>query len=457
MIGSGDVFFITVVESPSMRYTAAVDLTGRAFIQNVGLIEIGKISYTDAKKVIAEHVASILRNPSEVYVTLIQTKNATVSVTGKVHIPGSHEFSGTTRLLDAILAVNNGELPLASEANLREIVYQSGDTTIMYDILAYLHQGDRTQNPYLYPGDRIRINPTTANVFISGAVKNPPSGFYPIKEGETLGEFLSMFTFDNIADTERIIVYQPSANSQKTFGTSEMDYVLNDLDAITIPVRQNMPGIFTVHISGEIGSPGYYPIIENVTSARQLIDMAGGPRETANMAQAVVIRPIRSLPDRFSANAPHLNAVRPERGSSISMASASQDYTIIKLIHYNADRVMLEPGDRIVIPKTDTFVYISGAVKNPGAYPFMRGRDARYYISQAGGFSSNADKSNIQVFMRYGDLVQSVETRCVEPGGVIVVPTSTQYKVLTQVVLPLISAVMMTATVAISIISVTRQ
>jgi protein involved in polysaccharide export with SLBB domain len=255
---------------------------------------------------------------------------------------------------------------------------------------------------------------------------------------------------------DRIIVYQSSTNNKKTLSASEMDYVLNDLDAITIPVRQNMPGIFTVHISGEVGSPGHYPIIENTTSAKHLIDMAGGPRETANMSQAVIIRPIRSLPDRFSANAGHLNVVRPERGASIAMASASQDYTIIKLVLYNADRIMLEPGDRIVIPKIDNFVYISGAVRNPGAYPFMRGRDARYYIAQAGGFSSNADKSNIQVFMTYGDLVQSVETRCVEPGGVIVVPTSTQYKVLTQVILPLVSAVMMTASVVITIFGMSR-
>jgi protein involved in polysaccharide export with SLBB domain len=456
MIGSGDVFFVTVVETPSMRFTAAVDQAGRAFIQNVGLVEIGKITYAEAKEIIAERVASILRNPSEIYVTLIQTKNATVSFTGRIRYPGSYELPGTMRLLDAILAANDGDLPPPNEADLRQVVYHSGDTIAIYDIYAYLYQGDNTQNPYIYPGDRIRINPTISGVLINGAIKIPASGFYPIKEGETLGEFLTMFTMDNTADMDKIIVYQTSDNKKITLDASGMDYVLRDLDAITIPVKQNLPGIFTVHISGEIGSPGHYPIIENNTSARQLIDMAGGPKETANMSQAVVIRPIRSLPDRFSVSAEHVSTVRPERGASIIMASASQDYTIIKLILYNADRIILEPGDRIVIPKTDTFVYISGAVKNPGAYPFMQGRDIRYYVTQAGGLSSNADKSNIQVFMTYGDLVQSVETQCVESGGVIVVPTSTQYRLLTQVVLPLVSAVMMTASVVITIFGMSR-
>jgi protein involved in polysaccharide export with SLBB domain len=453
LIGGGDVFFITAVESPSIKYTAAVDQTGRAYVQNVGLINIGKVPYANAKKIISEYISSRLKNSSEIYVTLIQTKNATVSFTGMVRSPGSYDFSGDTRLLDAVKAANMGELPPISEANLRQVTVQSAgtDSIACYDLLAYLHLNDNSQNPYIYPGDWGRVNPTTAKVFISGAVITPPVGFYPLKEGETLGGFLSMFTLDNTADTNNLIVFQTVENREKVLTGASAEHVLNDLDAITIPIKKNHPGIFTAYISGEIASPGHYPIIENSTTARQLIDKAGGLKSSANYDQAVIIRPIKNLPEKFNIGAPQTIVVRPERGASITMASSSADYTIVRLILYNAEKIIIEPGDHIVIPKKDFFVYLSGSVKNPGAYPFLPSKDVNYYVTQAGGYSSNADKSNVQVYIKYGDAIQAIEPRCIEPGSVIVVPASTQYKVLTQVILPILSTLATTIGVGLAI------
>jgi len=453
LIGAGDVLFITAVESPSIRYTAAVDQNGKAYIPNVGLINIGKISYAEAKKNIAKYISAKLKNPSEIYVALVQTKKATVSFTGQLNAPGSYELSGATRLLDAIKTANGNELPRASDADMRRVqCVGNGDSTVYYDLLAYLYKGDATQNPYVYPGDRIRVNPTTDKVFISGATRSPPSGYYPLKKGETLGEFLSMFTLDNTADLDAIIVYQPTDNSKKTLSKSKAAaYVLNDQDAITVPVKRNNSGIYTASIAGEIASPGHYPIVENSTTARQLIDMAGGVKASGFMDQAAILRPLRVLPDRFNTGAPQMGSVRPERGSAVAVASASRDYAVIRLILYNADNVLLEPQDQIIIPKKDSFVYMSGCVRNPGAYLFLPGKDIRYYVTQAGGFSSNADRSNIQVYLKYGDAVQSVEPRCIEPGSIIVVPSSVQNKFLTQVLLPIISTLATTIGVGIAI------
>jgi len=453
MIGGGDVFFITAVESPSIKYTAAVDQSGKAYIQNIGLVEIGKISYAEAKKVISEYISSKLKKPSEIYVTLIQTKNATVSFTGMVSYPGSCDFPGNTRLLDAILTANMGELPNLSEANLRQVTLQSADNDSIasYDLMAYLNLNDKSQNPYIYPGDRIRIHPTTAKVFISGAVVTPPPGFYPLKEGETLGEFLSIFTLDNTADTNNIIIFQTVENSEKNLASASSEHILNNLDAITIPIKKNHPGVFNASITGEIASPGNYPIIENATTARQLIDKAGGLKNSANYDQAVIVRQIKNLPEKFNVGVPQTTVVRPERSASVTMASSTADYTIIRLILYNAEKVIVEPGDHIVIPKKESFVYISGSVKNPGAYPFLPSKDSRYYVTQAGGYSSNADKTNIQVYIKYGEAIQNIEPRCIEPGSVIVVPASTQYKVLTQVILPILSTLATTIGVGIAI------
>jgi hypothetical protein len=77
-------------------------------------------------------------------------------------------------------------------------------------------------------------------------------------------------------------------------------------------------------------------------------------------------------------------------------------------------------------------------------------------VTQAGGYSSNADKSNVQVFLKYGDAVQSIEPRCVEPGSVIVVPASIQYKFLGQVLLPLLSTLIASASLGLAIYTTTK-
>lgn len=452
IIGSGDVLFAAAVEGSNVKYTIAIDQTGKAFIPNIGLIEIGKTSYAGAKKIITEYISSKLKNTSAIYVTLIQTKDAAVSFTGTLRSPGSYNFQGTTRLLDAVRTANGGELPPLSEADLRRVQCTNGENVIFYDLLAYLYKGDASQNPYVYPGDRVHIHATTNKVFVSGALKTPRPGFYPLKNGETVSEFLSMFTLDNTADLDDIIIHQSIENNVRAVSISTTDYVLNDLDAITIPLKKNQPGIYAVSITGEIASPGSYPIIENLTSARQLIERAGGTTENANVEQAVILRSSKNLPVGFNAEVSrHVGAVRPERGTSVAMASSTTDHTIIRLINYNADKIILEPEDKIVIPKRDRFVYISGSVRSPGAYPFVRGKSSSYYVTQAGGHSKNADKTNTQVYLKYDDAVQAVEPNCIEPGSVIVVPASVQYKFLSQVALPLVSALATTIGVALAI------
>ncbi|GBU20386.1 hypothetical protein R80B4_00263 [Fibrobacteres bacterium R8-0-B4] len=452
IVAGGDVFFISFMSLPSMRFTASVDRDGNLYVPELGLIKIGNVPLKAAKNKIMNHLAALNTQNKGYYVSLVKTKNATVSFTGQINAPGSYELSGATRLLDAVKTANGNELPHASDADLRRVqCIGSGDSAVFYDLLAYLYKGDAAQNPYVYPGDRIRINPTTDKVFISGAVRSPPSGYYPLKKGETIGEFLTMFTLDNTADLDAIIVYQPTDNTKRIISSSKADYVLNDLDAITVPVKRNYSGLYTASIAGEIASPGHYPIVENATTARQLIDMAGGVKASAFLDQAVVIRPLRTLPDRFNNGAAQMGAVRPERGSAVAVASATRDYAVIRLILYNADNVLLEPQDQIIIPKKDSFVYISGSVRSPGAYLFLPGKDSRYYVTQAGGFSRNADRSNVQVFLKYGDAVQGIEPRCVEPGSVIVVPASVQNKFLTQVLLPIISTLATTIGVGIAI------
>ncbi|KMQ51118.1 polysaccharide export protein [Chitinispirillum alkaliphilum] len=449
IIGFGDVFYISVIDMPSVQYRASIDLNGNMYIPELGLVKIGNVPLYQAKNVIKEFVKSKISSNKRVYVSMIDIKNVTVYFSGKIDLPGMQNLPGNTRLFDAMKGIGI-DMAAPGRINLREISVSNENGTNTYDLLNYLYANDISQNPYLSPGDRINVPPVTNKVFVNGEVANPPAGVYPLRENETTGEFLSLFTLSSSADTSNITIQRTSTGESFTINSFSENIELKDLDVITVPVKKNHPRISTVSITGEIARPGQFPIIENATTAQQIIDQAGGAKETGSIDQAVIIRHNKSLSAQFGENARSLGGVRPELGSSLALLTASADHTVIRLSQRGFD-VVLEPNDQVLVPKRENFVYVSGNVRQPGAYEYVPGENRSFYIRQAGGLSRNADRSNIKVVKRYDRAYQMIDSREVEAGSIIVVPASTQYRFFSTVFIPLVSALATTIGVGVAI------
>ena len=89
---------------------------------------------------------------------------------------------------------------------------------------------------------------------------------------------------------------------------------------------------------------------------------------------------------------------------------------------------VLEPGDKIFIPKRPNSVLVTGDLLNPGALQFISGQRADEYIRQAGGFQLSADQDRVFVVYPNG-VAQPVSVSVwnynpsqVPPGSTIVVP-----------------------------------
>jgi polysaccharide biosynthesis/export protein len=88
---------------------------------------------------------------------------------------------------------------------------------------------------------------------------------------------------------------------------------------------------------------------------------------------------------------------------------------------------VLQPGDRIVIPKIPSSVSVLGEVMRPGAFPLDRSLSTSDYIEEAGGYTEFADSSRVIVVLPDGRArVQektwlSMGTEPLPPGSVIVV------------------------------------
>lgn len=463
IIGGGDVFQISVVELPSIQYTGTVNENCDVYIPELGIIKIGKTSLVQAKQIIAEFVSSRLKKKFDVYVSLAKTKMAVVSVSGAVSSPGSYRLSGTFRLFDAIKAANNGVVPSLNEYNYREIECRNRDSSRVFDLFKYLLAADLSENPYLYPGDNIRLSLARRRAMIAGSIRAQVSGLVPIRQDERLADFLSLFSLDASADSDHIIIQR--TNPDRTAYTKIVSirdsgsFTLRDRDLVIVAEKENYPQVATVSLRGEIVRPGVYPLVRNVTKAADVMSQAGGATALGNPDRAYVIRRKKMFADERQGNSTAKsavsvsvldNSVRPEINSGLNHMSFSNDFTVLRFSD-NDSGIMLEPDDEIVVPKKEYSVYVSGSVRRPGAYPYEAGCTKDHYIRLAGGYSSKADRTNSVVVTYYGSVRQVKETGVLEEGDVIVVPDSQQYKFLTLVAIPILSAIAVTISTILAI------
>lgn len=84
--------------------------------------------------------------------------------------------------------------------------------------------------------------------------------------------------------------------------------------------------------------------------------------------------------------------------------------------------IVLREGDKIIVPQYNGTVKINGAVMYPNTVGFQKGKKAKYYINQAGGFSENAKKSQTYIVYMNGTIAKVSQNAKPKPGCEIVVP-----------------------------------
>jgi protein involved in polysaccharide export with SLBB domain len=470
IVGGGDGFQIAIKGLPSQDYEAMVNSDGNIYLGDFGEINIGKVSLRQAVKSIQDKVRTSLGGRYQAYVVLKRRKHASVTVTGGIYSPGTYTFDGGLRILDALKKANKDQVPAASDFNLRRVEVRNGGVLKTYDLLRSLATDDESQNPYVYPGDRIEIKFLDETVFLGGRVFGPFIGKIPFNPGETLADLIPMFNYRASSDTTYFLVRKAGKGIEKLPRSDAKSFVLGVNDVITIPEGPNEETQDTVRVSGEVARRGTYPIRWGKTTVAEVLEWAGGATGEADMRRAFVVRYNKLPPAPNPANASQLPtgpavfknpqvtaySVRPEIQSSLNDLYSTNDFAVIKVAGH-PESIPLEGGDLVQIPRRENFVYVSGQVKKPGAYPFKDGESVSYYVDLAGGYSSKADPNNKMVMQRFNEIVQIREDGGVQQGDVVVVPTSVENKRLNSIYLPVTQALISVLSLAISIIILGKQ
>ncbi len=402
-----------------------------------------------------------------------------ITVTGEVRDPGDHLTNGAAHLRDAIyLAGGTTRDALLDDAQVFRKTSDGKLRVISVDLGKAL-EGEANDNIALEPKDRVfvhrdlsKLDPPT--VAVEGEVARP--GKYPLGEGMTAADLVRLAggfkrgAYTQEADLTRYELEQGSkiVSDHVTVPITaaladqpDADVRLRDGDVLTIQQLSGWKDVgATITVTGEVLHPGTYGIQEGERLS-SVIRRAGGFRSDAYPHGSVFERQqIRELEVKNRADL--IDRVRgeeadvktlPEQNAQDVLArqAAIQQFqvTLQKLqkappegrlvlhISSNVQRwantssdIQVRAGDTIHVPKRPGVVVVDGAVYNPTGVTFKAGKNAGWYLKQAGGPTQTANKKGIFVIRADGSVVGGagglfsggVESAAMQPGDMVVVP-----------------------------------
>jgi len=375
----GDVYTVSFIAgSVPVTYTIVIDKSYKVRVANLGIIDATGKTYVDLKNQVETLVAKNYPM-SAVQFVLTQTAQFLVKVSGEVK--ASHEskawaLSRLSQFWDA---------NITAYSSMRRIRIRSANGVEKeYDLFKAWRYGDLSQDPYLRPGDTIIFEKYDRQVTVEGEVKRP--GTYQLLAGEGLKDLIEQYGdgLTELADISRIELIRYVAgkadSGEKIYVSKddiEKNYPLNNLDVVKISRLDDLKPV--LFIEGAIRS-GDTDATSPESSNKVSIQFNTGDN------YATIIRSIRQWISPVSDTE---NAYILRQGKRIAMNLNPMLYDA----SYKSD-YFVEPYDIMVIPFKQYFITVSGAVMNPGRYPYIPDRDWQYYIALAGGFDHHRNSGD---------------------------------------------------------------
>ena len=193
----------------------------------------------------------------------------------------------------------------------------------------------------------------------------------------------------------------------------------------------------TVTVSGEVLYPGTYTILYEGEKVYDIVQRAGGLRETA-YKRAIYVK--RSNPIFKLVKKPSLpdSLVKYKSFFQTSILTGFSDRIPINWDDIVADpntdeNIEVEPNDTINVPNNPNVVYVVGEVGIPATVKYKKNASLSYYINQAGGYTQNSDEGGEIVILPNGRKWETsgwffIPNPEILSGSTILVPTIYEIK-----------------------------
>lgn len=306
---------------------------------------------------------------------------------------------------------------------------------------------------------RYQIDPP--KVSISGPVLRP--GVYPMSKGMTAGDLVRMAggfrrsAYKQEADLSNYVIqngktvrvgYRVIAIGKALDGDKSADIALQPGDVVGIRQITGWQDIgSSVTVSGEVKFAGTYGISKGERLS-SVLKRAGGFRADAYPQGAVLDRlEVRQVEEanrqamiqRVETTVPTVaggagTSAQDQQNLLQAMQQQREEVLSVLRNHPSTGRLVvnlspdigrwektsadieLRAGDQLIIPKRPDYVLVSGQVYNPTGITYRPGKDAAWYLRQAGGATSTGDKKQIFILRANGSVVGGQRTGLFTPG-----------------------------------------
>ena len=359
-----------------------------------------------------------------------------VSISGHVKEPGKYLLSNRMTLSDLLFMAGG----YADQDFLRQTWLERADLTridpatqrkeILPIDLREVLNGNGASSTLLQSMDHLHVYSfkemqDRRPVFIGGEVRRP--GKYELTRGMTLADLVSLASgLTELADRNHIEIARFPASDVS--GRASAESMIASLDGSAAPVllerndrviirrRPEFREKQTVTVSGYIAYPGEYVLLSRTETLSDIVKRAGGFIEGAMPEGA---RLYRTLPRVGQANG---NGEQPGEATEVAVDLVRS----LERPHRRYDLALLG-GDKLHVPAQNWMVQVDGEVRFPQAVQYVKGKNARYYLKFAGGYTRDADKGGAVVIYPNGEARKARRwfffSRRVKPGSRVFVAT----------------------------------
>lgn len=413
ILGPGDQFGISIGGAVGIEAVVPVSSSGELVLPEAGTIMAAGRTLAEVKQAAETALRRPFRNV-DIQITLAQPRAFLVHVAGAVPEPGRYLMLPRARVDDALqqatlraavrldpvsgkapdipgsASTERPQLNEAYSASLRNIMLRRGDGAVEHlDLMQYYMTGDLDENPYLLDGDVIEV-PTyhldRGAIRVTGPVAFP--GTIDHRPGDSVLDVLQIVSGPNGLDGLGEVRISRRTDDGRT-ETLVVDVAEQVAGGAPVPLQagDHLNVIeeerATAAIYGLVEYPGTYPIRDGETTLRGLIDMAGGLQQDANPRAAYIERR-KSLAFKQTGAATDLDFF----SRSFLQQSLGRNRVVVDLdaaLAPGAPDILIFDQDRVVFPRDEGTIFVTGNVPRAGYMDFVEGQTAGYYIDLAGG------------------------------------------------------------------------
>ena len=386
--------------------------------------------------------------------TIIDRFENMVEVKGAVFRPGMYNLGEKVNSVRSLIEVADGltEEAMVSRAVLRRMKPNRTQEVVSIDLKGIM---DGTAADVALENEDILFIPTMAEhqnlrtLTINGEVIFP--GTYEYAENMTIEDLiLQAGGLTENASTVKVDVARRMIDPTATTSTMEIaktfsfaikpgfefdgdkSFTLLPYDVVSVRRSPVSSEPFTVRVEGEIAFAGSYTLQQKNQRLSDVVKAAGGVVPGAYIRGARLIRNMNEdeLARRDELIKMAKQTAAADTKDSLSLEQLATETTYLVGIHLDQaleapgcdEDIELQNGDRLVIPRYNRTVKISGDILKPNTVAFKDKEGYKYYIEQAGGFGKRARKSHTYILYQNGTIAKASKGK-IEPGCEIVVPT----------------------------------